>query len=658
MEQRHLSRDEQREKIRQRIQNSADERQLIVIPADPAKTLADETTEKRVCAYCRVSTDDPAQTTSYELQKKHYEQQINDMPGWTFAGIYADEGISATSLKNRDEFNRMIEDCYAGKIDVILTKNVSRFARNVVDCLSVVRKLAQLNPPVGVKFETEGFFSLDNTSEMILTVLAAAAQEESKTKSNSMNWSLEHRFDNGNFLTPVLLGFDHDENGNLVINPDEAFTVRMIFYLYLYGFPLSEIAELLTDLKRPTKKGNTRWSAASVRSILRNERHCGNVLSWKTYTYDFWEHKKRKNNKNRKQVLEIDHHEAIVSHEIFEAAQAKLQSERYIRTRHPLPTLDVVDEGALKGFVSVSRLWHGFSEGDYKAASESVYEADAEKAYHVEQTEQSILLDQFEIVRSQFFSLSEKPVMTIGNKRVTFNTMCLKKFYNVEYVELLINTVEKCIAIRPCDQDSPNAIHWGSKKGNRWQPSPKSISGFAGALLAMTGWEQENRYRLCGQYLTDGEDQMLVFDLQEPEIIRLIHKGEVLAESAEDHACDGTNTDNYEQSTEGEIELNDSEAAASGSGVDRAGDQNLSENAEMITIYSLERAYPDEWRNHFGESVRKRKEMYVERIQYQGNWEILRPSVLYATAGDIGQEILGEIRTESRKMLEEMGCAV
>ena len=151
----------------------------------------------------------------------------------------------------------------------------------------------------------------------------------------------------------------------------------------------------------------------------------------------------------------------------------------------------------------------------FSFASESVYEADAEKAYHVEQAEQSILLDQFEIVRSQFFSLSEKPVMTIGNKRVTFNTMCLKKFYNVEYVELLINTVEKCIAIRPCDQDSPNAIHWGSKKGNRWQPSPKSISGFAGALLAMTGWEQENRYRLCGQYLTDGEDQMLVFDLQE-----------------------------------------------------------------------------------------------------------------------------------------------
>lgn len=178
MDDRNISRDEQRERIRQRIQHgNAEGRQRVVIPAEEKKSLSDESVEKRVCAYCRVSTDDPAQTTSYELQKKHYEEQINNTPGWVFAGIYADEGISATSLKNRDEFNRMIADCYNGKIDVIVTKNVSRFARNVVDCLSVVRKLSQLNPPVGVKFETEGFFSLDNTSEMILTVLAAAAQE-------------------------------------------------------------------------------------------------------------------------------------------------------------------------------------------------------------------------------------------------------------------------------------------------------------------------------------------------------------------------------------------------------------------------------------------------------------------------------------------------
>ena len=660
MEQRHLSRDEQREKIRQKIQGNADERQLIVIPADPAKALSDETVEKRVCAYCRVSTDDPAQTTSYELQKKHYEQQINSTPGWTFAGIYADEGISATSLKNRDEFNRMIQDCYAGKIDVIMTKNVSRFARNVVDCLSVVRKLAQLNPPVGVKFETEGFFSLDNTSEMILTVLAAAAQEESKTKSNSMNWSLEHRFDNGNFLTPVLLGFDHDENGNLVINPDEAFTVRMIFYLYLYGFPLTEIADLLTDLKRPTKKGNTRWTAATVRSILRNERHCGNVLSWKTYTYDFWEHKKRKNNKNRKQVLEIDHHEAIVSHEIFEAAQAKLQSDRYMRKRHPLPTLNVVEEGALTGFASVNRLWCGFSENDYRAACESAYGSDSQRTQSNTPVEDHTQLDQFEIVRAQFFTLAEKPIMTIGNRRVTFNTTCLKKFRDVEYVELLINTVEKCIAIRPCEQDNPNAIHWGRKKDNRWVPSPKSISGFAGALLTMTGWNPYNRYRLCGQYLTDGDDQMLVFDLQEPEIIRLVQRYEVPADISEEYNNSNKNT-NDSDPLQNADHANRPDNATKYSPDEDEGTDTVSmttEDVEMVTIYSIEHVFPEEWNGHFGLPERQRKTMYFERIRYKGNWEILRPSVLFATVGDLGQDILGEIQSEARKMLEEMGCAV
>lgn len=630
MEANHISRDEQREKVRQKIQNSNLEgRQLITFPASPTKSLVDETVEKRVCAYCRVSTDDPAQTTSYELQKKHYEEQIAKTPGWTFAGIYADEGISATSLKKRNEFNRMIADCYAGKIDVIITKNVSRFARNVVDCLSVVRKLAQLHPPVGVKFETEGFFSLDNTSEMILTVLAAAAQEESKTKSNSMNWSLEHRFDNGNFLTPVLLGFDHDENGNLVINPDEAFTVRMIFYLFLYGFPLSEIAELLTDLKRPTKKGNTRWSASGVRQILTNERHCGNVLSWKTFTYDFWEHKKRKNKTDRKQVLEIGHHEAIVSQEIFDAAQAKLQSEKYARDRRPLPTLDVIDDGALKGYVSVNRTWFGFSDSDYKKASESVYDNEEmnQEGIGGEASGESFSLDQYEIVRSHFFSLKDKPVATIANNRLTFNTVSLRKFEDVEYVELLLNTVEKCIAVRPCSADSPNAIRWGRKKEGKWIPSQRTIAGFAAALYAIAGWDAENRYKLCGQYLTDGSDQMLVFDLSEPEIIRLVTKGE------------------YQAAGDTEAEQNEASSETEG----------VTDETETVTVYSLEKVYPDNWEGHFGSSARNAE---FERIPYQGNWEILRPARTYAAAGGIRPEIIHEIETEAQKMLQGLGLAI
>ena len=647
MDDRNISRDEQRERIRQRIQHSNSEgKQRLVIPAEETKSLTNDGVEKRVCAYCRVSTDDPAQTTSYELQKKHYEEQINSTPGWIYAGIYADEGISATSLKNRDEFNRMIADCYNGKIDVIVTKNVSRFARNVVDCLSVVRMLSQLNPPVGVKFETEGFFSLDNTSEMILTVLAAAAQEESKQKSNSMNWSLEKRFDNGNFLTPVLLGYDHDEDGNLIVNPDEAITVKMMYYSYLAGFPLTEIADLLMELNRPTKKGNIKWTASSVRAILQNERYCGNVLSWKTYTYNFWEHKKRKNKKNRKQVLEIDHHEGIVSHEIFDAVQAKLEMDKWVKERHPYPTLDVVDSGALKGFVSVNRICRGFTVEDYREASRSAYddvrsdenEPDFDKHILSDEDERvpssHFNLDGYEIARTQFFSTAEKPKMTIGRKKLSFNTICLKKFKDVEYVELLINTVEKCLAIRPCSENSPNAIRWGRKKDDRWVAITRSIAGFAAPLIAITGWDMENRYRLCGQYLSDGETQMLLFDLSEPEIFQLIEKDPADTETAADS---------------GEKRVADNDIVA---------DEDVVPEEEVISVVGEETLYPEEWKIRFGENFRERAASYFERIRYQGDWEILRPARVYSTAGGISQAILSKVEVETQKMIEEMRCAV
>lgn len=636
-----MSREEQREQKRQRVQNNnIDEKQRVVIPAEEIKSLRDETVHRRVCAYCRVSTDDPAQTTSYELQKQYYEELINNTPGWSFAGIYADEGISGTSLKKRDEFNRMIADCYAGKIDVIVTKSVSRFARNVVDCLTVVRNLAKLNPPIGVKFETEGFYSLDTTSELLLTVLSASAQDESRNKSNAMNWSLEKRFDNGNFLTPVLLGYDHDEDGNLVINPEEAITVRLMYYSYLAGFTLTEISQLLNELNRPSKKGNVNWNPSGVRQILKNERYCGNVLSWKTYTYDFWEHKKRKNKKNRKQVLEIDHHEAIVSHEIYEAVQVKLEMDKYLKDRRGFPTLDVVDGGALRGFVSVNRSCRGFTSEDYVSASESAY-PDGEPVHVKSRKDGKIYLDGFEIVRTQFFSMSEKPLMTISNGRITFNTNCLKKFEDVEYVELLFNSVERCIAIRPCDEGSPNAIRWGRMKEGRWVGTTRSISGFAAPLFSVTGWDRENKYRLCGQYLSDGENQMLIFDLSEPEIIRLVQK-EIRVIRPEGKAPEETADVDHREFVNAE-------------------EGQLAEDPPPdteIEVISIETCYPQSWEGRFGERQAERQNCWFERISCQGNWEILRPAQIYMTAGGVSESVLEQVRVEAGRLINEMRCAV
>lgn len=642
-----ISREEERERIRQRINhNDAEEKQRIVIPAEETKSLADDTVQRRVCAYCRVSTDDPAQTTSYELQKKHYEKEINNTPGWVFAGIYADEGISGTSLKNRDEFNRMIADCYAGKIDVIVTKNVSRFARNVVDCLSVVRNLAKLNPPVGVKFENEGFYSLDATSELLLTVLAASAQEESKTKSNSMNWSLEKRFDNGNFLTPVLLGYDHDNDGNLIVNQYEANTVKLMFYSFLAGFSLAETAQLLNELGRPSKKGNVKWNASGVRSILKNERYCGDILSWKTYTYDFWEHKKRKNKKNRKQVLERDHHEAIVSHEIFDAVQVKLELDKYASDTHSFPTLDVVDGGILQGFVSVNRSCRGFTEQDYRDASESIYSR--QERLHGDAAPKppsdSFELDGYEIARAQFFAMTEKPVMSFSNRKVTFNSVCLKKFENVEYVELLINTVEKCIAIRPCAEDSPNAFRWGRMKEDRWRSTPRSISGFAAPLFAITGWDPADRIKLCGQYLTDGNTQMLLFDLSEPEIIRLVRQ-DIYNADEDLSAADVEHTDITYEGASGSCDHGDDDGSEPG-------------DNEEIEVVRPEKIYPEEWNSSFGRSAADRLAWYYERIRYEGDWEILRPAKCFAIAGGVREDVLKEVQRETKSIIEEMRCAV
>jgi len=198
------SREEQKNRIRERYKG-VDRSELEFIPAKPKEKLFEDTTEKRVCAYCRVSTDDANQTSSYELQKNHYEDMIKEHAGWTLVGIYADEGISGTSLQHRDEFNRMIEDCKSGKIDLIVTKSVSRFARNIVDCIAKVRELANMVPRVGVFFETEHIYTLDNTSEMMLAVLSAAAQEESHTKSEIMNISIEQRFPGEFFLHPNCL---------------------------------------------------------------------------------------------------------------------------------------------------------------------------------------------------------------------------------------------------------------------------------------------------------------------------------------------------------------------------------------------------------------------------------------------------------------------
>ena len=242
------SQKQERDRVRRRTNVTIDKDNYQYFPEKKQIDYYDNDVHQRVAVYARVSTDNVKQTTSYELQKKYYKDFVLKHPNWTLVKIYADEGISGTSRKHRDAFNEMIQDTYDGKIDMIVCKNVSRFARNVEDCIHIVRKLASLRSPVGVFFESECVFSLKDDSQMALTFLATMAEEESHTRSRSMETSLRMRLDNGIPLTPKLLGYSHDADGELVINEAEAPTVKLAFYMYLYGYSTQQIADAFVVL--------------------------------------------------------------------------------------------------------------------------------------------------------------------------------------------------------------------------------------------------------------------------------------------------------------------------------------------------------------------------------------------------------------------------
>ncbi|GAB6180363.1 recombinase family protein [Desulfotomaculum defluvii] len=298
-------------------------KKVAVIPAKPIEVIQGlpENSKKKVCAYCRVSTDHREQESSYESQVTYYTAYIKNKPEWTFVDIYADEGISGTSTKNRDEFKRMIEDCMEGKIDIIITKSISRFARNTLDCLRFVRKLKDKG--VAVFFEKENINSLDSKGEVLLTILSSLAQDESRNISENVKWGIACQFQNGKTIvnTTRFLGYDKDENGELIINEEEAKLVRRIYREYLEGKSYNAIAKGLTKDGIKTVTGGTKWWDSTITGILTNEKYYGDLLLQKTITVDFLDHKRVDNKGQAQQYLIEGNHEPIISKEIFDKVQ-------------------------------------------------------------------------------------------------------------------------------------------------------------------------------------------------------------------------------------------------------------------------------------------------------------------------------------------------
>lgn len=280
----------------------------------------------RVAAYCRVSTDEENQQTSYATQKAFYTEMITGHRGWTLAGIYADEAISGTSRAKRKDFNRMMDDASSGKMDYIVTKSISRFARNTVDTLNCVRQLRQLNPPVGIYFEKENIDTLDATGELILTILSALAQDESRSISDNIRWSIQKKFQRGEAMVDLsrMLGYDKGPNEEWVINPEQAEIVRYIFERYVCGGTANGIAKELNDMGKRTVRGSV-WRADSVLFILRNEKYVGDLESQKTVTKNFLTHEASLNTGEAPKYYVTDHHVAIIDRFTWDKAQAMLQ---------------------------------------------------------------------------------------------------------------------------------------------------------------------------------------------------------------------------------------------------------------------------------------------------------------------------------------------
>jgi site-specific DNA recombinase len=280
---------------------------------------------KNVAAYCRVSSDKDEQLNSYENQVSYYTALINENPDWEMSDVYADEGISGTNTDKRDEFHRMIKDAEEGKIDLIITKSISRFARNTVDTLNYTRKLKALG--VAVKFEKENINTMEASGELMMTIFSSLAQEESRSISENSKWGIVKGFKDGKVFcnTTRFLGYDKDENGNLIINEEEAEIIKRIYKEYLEGKSYQKIADGLEKDDITTSTGNKKWWDSTIVGILKNEKYYGALLQQKTVTVDFLSHKRVKNRGYADQYLIEDNHSPIVSKEVFEAVQEEME---------------------------------------------------------------------------------------------------------------------------------------------------------------------------------------------------------------------------------------------------------------------------------------------------------------------------------------------
>jgi DNA invertase Pin-like site-specific DNA recombinase len=483
---------------------------VTVYPALPAEMLrASRGGKKRVAAYVRVSTDSLQQETSLVLQKEHYEDLIKKNSEYEFAGIYGDEGVSGTSTDNRKGFLRMMKDCKLGKIDLILVKSISRFARNVEHILRSINMLNELNPPVEIRFEMENISTFSPMGEMLITVLGIVAQLESQMKSESIIWAIDNLFAQGKYYVFPLLGYDKEKGRNnpLTINEEEAKTVRLCYALTIIGCSFSEIARMMNSLGLKSKLGNIRWNESGVKALLSNEKYAGNLLARKTVTLNYKTHKSQKNKRHKDQYFVEEHHEAIVPQLAYDIA------DRIIKNRRGnvggIPFLKAVPEGILKGFVSVNKNMRGYNLNNYIEASYSMCADEDNSEINIFADKASVFdLRTYDTVSTLLFEDHTKPSCSINSNKITFNK-AFQKAFGTEKAEILFHPTKAIFALRsPSDENVETLIS-----------KPIRLSTFLPIALESAGLKPQYQYKINGTKRAKNGESIMFFNLRDAKII-------------------------------------------------------------------------------------------------------------------------------------------
>lgn len=574
---------------RKRVQQYKVPPQTIFKPAKPAPTIRDND-HKRVAVYARVSTTSKEQVSSIENQTKYYTEKIARTPNWELAEIYSDEGKSGTSKKWRKNFKRMLQDAADKKMDLIICASVSRFARNISTLIEEVRKLKTTNPsePVGVYFETEDLYTLDPNITERLQMQGMFAEWESGNRSRRMILSYDQRICTGQFPISDLLGLRHTIDGHFIINEEEALTVRYIFLGTLCGMTPDEIAEVLTEKQRPTLRGRTEWNAQMVKAIMKNERRWGDLEVRKRVVIDYKEKVTTKNNGIREAAFIPDYHEGIVTRQIAIAAHM-MGASRY--KFNGVPDVYVIDNGALKGFVSISPSWSGIDSEAFLEISRQVYD---DREYEELEREASIIsggessnvismsLNDYRVPPGVVFMSRSDPQLTLSMRSFKLNGSCLLKLDEPRYIEVLYHPVLEVIAVRSCDEKSPNAIPLDEAKKAGIQ---LCTSAFSGAIYDKMDWMKKYKFRFRGITRVREGEKMVFFFLDEPQI--LVGKAKAKLDAQDDS-----------DSTVKFIPYKESEST------------------ETQAKVSATVAYPENWKEQFGISyeIKRKRERAIDML--------------------------------------------